>query len=41
MANREKLGNSLQSLLGDAIGIGAEPTSKDITVIKQPEKSIT
>ncbi len=37
MASREKLGNSLQSLLGDAIGIEAQPTSKDITKISTAE----
>ncbi len=36
MANREKLGNSLQSLLGDAIGIGAVE-SKNITKISLAE----
>ncbi|HDY67562.1 MAG: ParB/RepB/Spo0J family partition protein [Candidatus Scalindua sediminis] len=36
MANREKLGNSLQSLLDDAIGIGAG-TSKNITKINPSE----
>ncbi len=36
MANREKLGNSLQSLLGDAIGIGAVE-SKNITKISTEE----
>ncbi len=36
MANREKLGNSLQSLLGDAIGIGTE-TSKNITKLSTEE----
>ena len=36
MANREKLGNSLQSLLGDAIGIGTVE-SKNITKISTEE----
>lgn len=36
MANREKLGNSLQSLLGDAIGIGTLE-SKNITKISTEE----
>ncbi len=36
MANREKLGNSLQSLLGDAIGIGIVE-SKNITKISTEE----